>query len=380
MKTRSYKVLSFMVVCLVFALVSPSAMAADSYKIGVSLGITGVQAWAAKPELDGAKLAAEIINSNGGIHGRPIELIVEDDQTKPEISVSKVNKLITKDKVLAIVGGNSGDCAMSIGAIAERQKVPFLSPTGFNHTDAQKSFKYSFLMIPDYDDGCEALSQYMVETANCKKLGLLRLTRLWGVTASNAFHALAKKYEFTIVREETLVDQDKDMTPQLTNIKAADPCAIAIWAAVPAAAISIKNARQLGIDVPLLGNPIFASKTTPEIAGAAADGVIGTATLVSTDPLPRQKDYVDSYFKKYNKPADMWDAACFDAIRLVAEAIKNLPPDKINRKSIRDQLEKIKGYQGAGAVVDFTKQHWPLSESWIMITIKDGKAMRLSSK
>jgi branched-chain amino acid transport system substrate-binding protein len=217
----------------------------------------------------------------------------------------------------------------------------------------------------------------MVENLACRKVGLLRLTRLWGVQASNAYKASGQKYGVTIVREETLADTDKDMTPQLTNIKAAGPCAVAIWAAVPAAAISIKNARQLGIEVPLIGNPIFAAATTPEIAGEAAEGAVASATLVPSDPLARQKEYVEGFRAKYNLAADMWDAAAYDAVHLVAQAIAKLPPDEVNAKNVRDQLAAIKGYEGASSVVDFTKHHWPLSESWVLVTIKDGRAVRL---
>ena len=171
----------------------------------------------------------------------------------------------------------------------------------------------------------------------------------------------------------------EDVTPQLTNIKAADPCAVAIWAVVPAAAISIKNARQLGIEVPLLGNPIFAASTTPEIAGEAAEGAIAMATLVPSDPLPRQKEYVDSFRAKYSLAADMWDAAAYDAVQLVAEAISKLPPDQVNAKNVREQLALIKHYEGASSIVDFTKTHWPLPDSWIMVTIKGGKAICLTN-
>jgi ABC-type branched-subunit amino acid transport system substrate-binding protein len=129
----------------------------------------------------------------------------------------------------------------------------------------------------------------------------------------------------------------------------------------------------------LLGNPIFASATTPEVAGEAAEGVIATATLVPADPLPRQKEYVDRYFAKFNLSADMWDAAIFDGVNLIAQGISTLSPDKVTPKNLRDQIAGIKRYEGAGAVVDFTKHHWPLSESWVLITIKNGKAIRLAA-
>ena len=351
----------------------------SSYLIGVSIGLTGVQAAAAQRQIKAIELAVEQINAHGGVNGHPLQLIVEDDQTKPDISVTKVAKLIDQDHVLAIVGGNSGDTAMAIGAIVEKKQVALLSATGFNNTDAQRNFQYSFLMIPTYEDSVDALVKYSVDKLACRKIGLLRLTRLWGVQASNAYKASAGKYDVAIVREETLADADKDMTPQLINIKAAAPCAVAIWAAVPAAAISIKNARQLGIDVPLLGNPIFAASTTPEIAGTAAEGAIAMATLVANDPLPRQKEYVDSYRGKYNLAADMWDAAAYDAVHLVALAISRLPADKLNAKAVRDELAAIKDYEGASSVVDFTKTHWPQPNSWVMVTIKDGKAVRLAN-
>lgn len=355
------------------------ASAEEPYLIGVSIGLTGVAAAAAQRQIKGIDLAVEQINAHGGVNGHPLQLIVEDDQTKPDISVTKVNKLIDQDHVLAIIGGNSGDTAMAIGAIVEKKQVALLSATGFNNTDVQRNFQYSFLMIPTYEDSVDALVKYSVDKLACRKIGLLRLTRLWGVQASNAYKASASKYDVAIVHEETLADADKDVTPQLTNIKAASPCAVAIWAGVPAAAISIKNARQLGIDVPLLGNPIFAASTTPEIAGTAAEGVVAMATLVANDPLPRQKEYVDSYRGKYNLAADMWDAAAYDAVRLVALAISRLPADKVNAKAVRDQLAAIKDYEGASSVIDFTTTHWPQPNSWVMITIKDGKAVRLAN-
>lgn len=359
--------------------VGPMARAetAAFWPVGVSLGLTGVQAANAQRQIKAVELAADLINAKGGVHGKPIKLIVEDDQSKPELSVNKTLKLIDQDKVLAIVGGNSGDTAMAIGALVERKQVPLLSPTGVNHTEAQRNFKYSFLMVPEYDDAIESLVKYSVDQRSCREIGLLRLTRLWGQQASQGYEKMSKRHGARIVREETLNDGDKDMVPQLTNIKAAKPCAVAIWAAVPAAAISIKNARQIGIDVPLLGNPIFASATTPQIAGEASEGVIGTATLVSADPLPRQKAYVEEYAKRYQLAADMWDAAAFDALNLVAQAIAKLPPDKVSATAVRDQLAVTKGFEGAGSVVDFTKHHWPLSSSWIMITVKNGKAVRL---
>jgi len=379
MKGKAWGVL-IVLIGFVLAISASAAMCQEPYKIGVSLGITGVQGAAGQRQMKAVELAVQMINAKGGIHGRLVKLIVEDDQTKPELSVAKTNKLVSQDNVLAIVGGNSGDSAMAIGATVEKKEVPFFSPTGFSGTEAQRNYKYSFLMIPNYDDAIEILVKYSIDKLNCKSIGLLRLTRLWGVQASKAYHDMAKKYGITIVREETLIDTDKDMTPQLTNINAANPCAVAIWAAVPAAAISIKNARQLGIKVPLLGNPIFAAATTPEIAGAAAEGVIATATLVPADPLPRQKEYIDQYLAKYNLPGDMWDAAIFDAVNIIAHAIGSMSPEKVNPKSLRDQIASIRRFEGAGAIVDFTKHHWPLSESWVLITVKNGKAVRLEGK
>jgi branched-chain amino acid transport system substrate-binding protein len=346
-------------------------------KIGAAFDLSGFQAFGGKPEKLGAELAVEEINANGGLHGRMLQLIVEDDQSKPELSVSKINKLITQDKVVAVVGGTSGDAAVAEGVIAQKNKVPFLTPTGYNRTEAQANNKYSFELVPDYDSCVEILLKYVTEDLGAKKIGFLRLTRLWGVQASEALHELKDKYGVTIVREETLNDTDKDMTPQLTNIMAADPDILFIWAAVPATGIILKNAKQLGIDIPIIGNPIIANKATPAVAGEAADGAIGAATMIWTDPLPRQAAYVENYEKKYDLKPDMWDAAAYDGIYLIAEAIKALPPDKITPQNIRDELEKIKGFEGVGAIYDFTKKHWPGEESWNLMKIEGGKFVRL---
>src|SRR6516162_26386 len=148
------------------------ASAEEPYLIGVSIGLTGVAAAAAQRQIKGIDLAVEQINAHGGVNGHPLQLIVEDDQTKPDISVTKVNKLIDQDHVLAIIGGNSGDTAMAIGAIVEKKQVALLSATGFNNTDAQRNFQYSFLMIPTYEDSVDALVKYSVDKLACRKIGL----------------------------------------------------------------------------------------------------------------------------------------------------------------------------------------------------------------
>ncbi|MBM4277558.1 MAG: amino acid ABC transporter substrate-binding protein [Deltaproteobacteria bacterium] len=354
--------------------------AKEQYKIGVCLALTGPLAALGDPELKGAKLAVEVINEKGGVHGRLIELIIEDDAGKPELSVVKGSKLITKDEVLGIFGGTTGDACMAIASIAEKKKIPFISPTGFGGDEIQRGYKYNFLCIPDYDDAVEAIIKYAKAEFKCNRFGLLRLTRFWGVQASRAFHKFKNKYGIEVVREETCADGDKDFTPQLTNIKAAEPCAICIWASAPAAQIAIKNARHLGISVPLLGNVVFASKKTPEIAGEAAEGVIAAATMIWTDPLPRQQEYVERFTRKYGMPPDMWDAMGYDGIMLFTKAIGSLPEAKVNRENIRGALEKIPIYEGASAIFKYSQLRWPIAESWIMISIKEGKFYRIPFK
>ena len=352
------------------------AMAAHTYVVGVVLSLSGPVAANGVPTRDGILLAAEEVNAAGGVNGHRVEFAFEDDQSKADQAVILATKLINQTRVPILIGGSFGSTANAMAAIVDRQKVPFLTPTAWIKEELRLQ-PYTFYFLPDFFSVVDRMLELMTKDLGVKRVGLLRLSREYGQLGSDGFQKYKGKYGVEIVREERGADGDTDFTPQLTNIRAAKPDVLVSWFANPAGAISIKNARQLGLTVPILGPVSMANQPTITVGGPAAEGAILQSLIAPADPLPRQRHFVELYQSKRGKSPEVFEAIGYDlgraAIRALAEGGGGDRPDPTR---LREAVEKLQ-LDGAGAVIKFSaKSHEPDPASIVFVKVQQGKFVR----
>ena len=373
------KALTCLIALALFAGPAVIARAAEPIRIGAIFSATGPASFLGEPERNTAKMLEEDINKSGGLFGRKVEIIVYDDETDATKAVTAVDRLIKKDRVVAIVGPSTSGSTLAIVPKVEEAKIPLVSCAAAKKiVDPVKKWVFK-------TPASDLLAVKKIFTELKKN----RITRIAILTASDAYGAggredikeLVPKSGLAIVADEVYGPKDTDMTAQLTKIKGTDAQAIVCWGTNPGPAVVARNRVQLGITIPLYMSSGVASKKFIELAGAAnAEGVLLPAgRLIVENQVPANQPqkkvlsgYIKEYESKYKQPISTFGGHAWDAVMLVFQAIRDAK--STNPSAIRDALEKIKGLQGTAGEFNFSeKDHNGLTEeAFVMVKIHNG--------
>ncbi len=331
---------------LAAAMVVPT-LAAEPIKIGFFAPLTGPAAADGKSVRQAAELAVDQLNDAGGINGRPLKLIVYDDRFDPKEAVYIASKLIEQDRVVAVVSGSYSGPTRAVAPIYQRAKIPMISSYGV-HPDITKAgryiFRQSFIGTVQGRAGAEAA----VGLLGAKKVSILMMDNDFGRELGNAFKARLEKLGAKAVSTDLFPFGEKDFTPILTKVKALNPDLIYNTGYIMEGSLIIKQARELGIKAAILGTEGIDSFQLPEVAGSAAEDVVITTNLNRDDPRPVVQNFIKQYRQRYGMEPDMVGASTYDAIRIVAHAIKLAGTDPT---AIRDAIAATKNFDGVTGII-----------------------------
>lgn len=367
-------------VCLaVLLLCSPAAFAGnDTLKIGGLFAVTGPASYLGDPEKKSLEMAVDEINAKGGIDGYKLEAVIYDTEADPTKAVTFAQRLINKDGVVAIVGPSTTPTSMAVLPICIKAGVPLISCAAGNGIVLPiKPFVFKTAQSDIQAVG--RIYQYMQKNG-IKKVAILCDSNGFGQSGREQLKALADKYGFTVVADETYSGKDPDMTTQLTKMRTASPDAMVVWGVGPAPAVIAKNAAQLKIDVPVYMSHGIASPKFIELAGDASQGIIfPTGKILVVDQLDDSdkqkavlKDYSEKYTKKYNANVSGFGGYAWDAMSILEEA---LPGTKGDKKKLRDNIEQVDELTAVSGTFNFSPEdHNGLSEdAFVMVQIDGGK-------
>lgn len=364
-----------------------TAHAAEPIKIGAFYSLSGPAAAIGTPTMLVTQMVVEKINKEGGINGRPIELVRGDTESEPTKAVMVAKKFINVDKVAAIIGPDRTDLGMAVKKLIEDAGIPTFMTVGGDPVimggGPLGTFKWVFKSPQRSSVAVEKLYQYL-QKQNLKKVALITASDGFGKDGKGWLEKLAAKHDLTIVADESFNPKDTDMTSQLTKLAGTNPDAIVCWTIGPAAAIVAKNAKQLNIKTPLFQCHGIPDPKYVELAGAAADGTVLPSTkLMAWEQLPDSdpqkaviKDFVHLYndVYKFNKefPINTHSGYAWDAIYIVANAMKKAGVDP---EKLRAAIEDTKGYVGISGIYNLTPEdHNGLgTDSMILVRIDGGK-------
>lgn len=359
-----------------FALGTP-AQAADSIKIGTFLAVTGPAAFLGDPELKTLQLYVDAINQQGGLLGKPVELIHYDTGGNAKEAVNFFKRLVKKDQVDVIVGGSSSGESLAVMPLAEEEQIPFISMAGAVKI-IEPVQKWTF-KTPHTDRMAAAKIYTDMKRRGLTKVALISGDGGFDKSGREESLKLAPEYGITIVADESYGNKDTDMTAQLTKIRDSGAQAILNFGFGTGPAIVTKNLRQLGIDLPLYQSHGVASKKYIELAGAAAEGVRLPASallvpekLADTDP---QKPVLLAYQQKYQAAhgdVSTFGGHAYDALFLAVEAIKRA--GTTDKAKVRDEIEKTQGFAGTAGIFNMNPQdHMGLGlDAFKIVEIRNG--------
>jgi branched-chain amino acid transport system substrate-binding protein len=330
-----------------------SATAAEPIKVGLVVSITGWGGFIGTPEKEAMVAIAEEVNRKGGLLGRRLDLLVEDDQSNPTTAVIATTKLVKDLKVCMVLGPSTADSGMSMIPILEKEEVPF--PVSGPVVTPFK--KWVFNVTPNDMITSAQVLDYAVSGLEGKRIAVIHETSKFGMTGWKVFQDEIKKYPgASLMIEEKFDDADTGVIPQLTKIKAANPDVMIVQTAGAQAAVVAKNYKQLGMKIMVTGPPAMASPQFLKLAGPVAEEsgwVIIADRIVVGEKLPASEPYRKNLydpFKKLlkdkygeSKMLSVFHAVGHDAIYIAIAALRTAGSD--DREAIRDALEKVT-YEG----------------------------------
>jgi branched-chain amino acid transport system substrate-binding protein len=358
---------------LLLALAAATALsAADPIKIGEFASLTGKEAGFGQTSHQGVVLAIEEINAAGGVLGRPLELIYEDNQTKAGESATAAKKLISRDKVIALIGEVSSGRSLEAAPVAQQNKIPMIAPAATNPKVTQVGNYIFRVCFIDPFQGT-VMAKFAKEDLKVKRVAVLS-------SVSNAYSlGLAKFFKETfvagggeIVTEKNLAEGDKDFRAQLTAVKAANVEAVYVPCYYTEAALIVRQARDLGITVPFFGGDGWEDEQLLKIGGEALNGCYYSTHFSAENTDPVVAEFVKKYKARWNgELPGAFSALGYDDIYVLAAAIKRA--GGTDNVKLRDALAATKDFPGITGLTTINAER-NASKPATIIALKDGKA------
>ncbi len=356
----------------------PEADAAP-IKVGAIFAVTGGASFLGAPEAKTAEMFVEKLNAAGGIDGHKVELLVRDSAGSPEKAISLAKQLIDEDQVLAIIGPSTSGETMAIKDICQEGQTILLSCAAAE-TIVDPIASYVFKTPQKDSDAARRIFETMKDMG-ISKIGVVTSNAGFGIAGGQQLAKIAPEYDITIAIAETYDKQATDLTDVLTKVKSADVQAVVNWSIVPAQSLVAKNMKQIGLDVPLFQSHGFGNIKYVEQGGEAANGTIfPCGRLLVADVLPDdhpQKallvEYKNDYEGRYNEDASTFGGHAYDAVLILAEAIKKA--GSVDGVRVREAIENLQGVVGTGGVfhLSATDHNGLTKDAFEVLTVKDGQ-------
>lgn len=348
----------------------------DTIKLGAVLEMTGGSASFGISSKNGIDLALKKINEKGVLGGKKLSLVVADTKSEASEATNAMQKVISQDKVVAVIGPNQSSAVIAAGSINNGSKVVDVTPMGTNPdvtvdpgTKKVKPYSFRTCFIDPFQG--TVMASFASNDLKVKKAAIyIDNTSDYAKGLAQFFKENFVKNGGEVVIEEAYLQKDTDFKATLTKIKAAQPDFIYIPGYYQEVGLIVKQAREMGITVPMAGGDGWDSAKLPEIAGKAAlDNTFFSSLYSPDDTSDLNKSFVAEYKKAYNTNPDVFAALAYDSTLLIAEAIEKA--GSADPAKIAEAMAKISGFKGVSGEVTFNEQHNPI-KSAVIIEHKDG--------
>jgi branched-chain amino acid transport system substrate-binding protein len=350
-------------------LLAGSALAANTIKIGAVTCLSGGLSTFGVSSVQGAKMAADEINGAGGVLNRSLELVIDDNQSKPGETAKIVRKFLTQDKVVAIVGDLTSSFTMEAAPLAQNAQIPLLTPSA---TNVAITTVGDFIFRSCFTDPFtgRVMARFALDHLHARRAVIMadiKQDYSMGVTAELKQYFAGKGGQ--LLEELSFSTGDTDFRAQLTKLKADRPEIVFLPAYYPEAGLILRQARLLGVTVPFVGGEGWDSPSLVQVAGKSADGSYYANHFSPDDTDPRVQRFVTDYRQRYQSLPDALAALWYDGIKLMADSIQRAGSDAPAK--IRDALAQTRGFSGVTGNISLDEQR-NANKPGVILTIQDG--------
>jgi branched-chain amino acid transport system substrate-binding protein len=342
----------------------------DEILIGEYGSLTGGIATFGISTKNGSEMAFEEINAAGGLLGRKVRLITEDDQSKPEEAGTVVTKLINQDGVVAVIGQVASSHSLAAAPICQNNQIPMVSPSSTNPRVTQVGDYIFRVCFIDPFQGA-VMAKFAANTLKAKRVAILVDVRSdYSVGLQTFFRQQFKQLGGEVISEQSYSQGDSDFRAQLTQIKAQNPEAIYVPGYYTEVGTIARQAKELGLTVPLLGGDGWDSQKLFEIGGESVVGSYISNHYSVDDPSPAIQKFVKDYETKYKQKPDALAALGYDAAKILADAITRA--GSTNGDKIRDALGATRDFKGVTGNITINADRNAVKPA-VVLKVENGK-------
>jgi branched-chain amino acid transport system substrate-binding protein len=344
-------------------LVSHSAHAAGgTIEIGMLADLSGPAALSGSHKVDGAQLAVDQINAHGGIHGQKLKLIVEDDRGQNQAGVSAYEQLAANQNVVAIINSVRSTIVQATLPYVLRDQIPTLiggTDPKLTHTGNPWVFRFR----PNDTYASQAMASYSTGVMGSKNVAILYDTDAFGSAGNNLLMSALKKDGAHIVSDQGYTTATQDYTSYLENVKrsGADTLETYMTNAEDEAQM-LKQLRQLGLNIKIMGSPSIATAVNIQLGGDAVNGTYGVSDFAATGTA-QSKAFTSAYEAKYHSPPDLFGAWVYDAVNVLSGVIAK---DGSSASAIQTGIRTVQNYPGVEGTYSFDKNGDGLHGYWVV--------------
>jgi branched-chain amino acid transport system substrate-binding protein len=340
-------------------------------RVGVYMDLSGQTSSFGQSSVNGIRMAADEINKAGGVDGRQIELVVEDDQGRPEQAATVVTKLINQDRVHAVLGEVASSNSLAAAPIAQQARVPMITPSSTNPKVTQVGDYIFRVCFIDPFQG-EVMAKFAANTLKAKTAAiLLDVNSDYSRGLAQFFEASFSGLGGQVIQKQSYTQTDRDFSGQLTAIRSANPDVIYVPGYYGQVGVIAKQAKQLGIASPLLGGDGWDAPQLWDLGGAALNGAFISNHYSIDDPSPAIQKFVADYKVRYSgTPPDAIAALGYDAMKGLADAIRRA--GTTNGPKLRDAIAQTKDLAGVTGSISIDNERNAVKPA-VVLELQNGK-------
>lgn len=368
MKSRFVWYLFILIFCV---LISISCKKQESeILIGEYGSLTGTTATFGISTRNGVDLAIEEVNQGGGLLGKKVRVIVEDDQGKPEEAQTVVTKLINKDRVVAVLGEVASSRSLAAAPVCQSNRIPMITPSSTNPKVTQIGDYIFRVCFIDPFQGF-VMAKFASQSLKIKNVAILRdIKNDYSVGLADVFVENFIKMGGKIVTDQSYSEGDTDFSAQLTSIQSAKPEAIFVPGYYTEAGLVARQARKLGLTIPLMGGDGWDSPKLWEIGGEALNDCYYSNHYSVDDPSPAIQKFVADYKKRFNQVPDALAALGYDAARILFQAFRTVGTTEPAK--VRDAIAQTKEFAGVTGLITLDSNRNAVKPA-VVLRVKNGK-------
>lgn len=367
-----------LVIAALFSSLTVGASASESIKIGLFSPLTGNVAANGTRFRDGVQLYVDQINARGGIQGRKIDLLVEDDRNSPKEAAAIAQKFTGISGLVLAIGTFSTTASLAAAPIFSEAKIPQISPSS-SHPDFTRFSPYQFRVAVTQNKLASQHADLVLKSLGAKTVVIPYFQDDWGLYTANTSKDAIEKGGGKVLLLEPVAPNARDFRPLVSQIKSLNPDAVFLPVHYQEAAAFLQQLRQAGVTAKVaspdqLNNPKFI-----ELAGTSAEGTVLYTAFFPSDPS--KKAFVDSYKARYGVEPDQWAARAYDAAGVGLAAVERVLASSkpLNGENVRDEIANGPAYAGQTGSIkydEFRDTSYPQT----VITVRDGAFALLTPK